>query len=126
MNDRSFCAELAGQFLSNFVSVCNVAVCDDGLSLTVWATVFSVNKLEGRGGTCFLCRNLRLRMFRHVEIVLSETFFCNRRTSTCDVSLETWSIVACVFKPSQNKKESVATNHESSRRRELSSFRAPH
>ena len=28
---------------------------------------------------------------------------CHRRTTTCDVSLETWSIVACFFKLSQNK-----------------------
>ena len=34
---------------------------------------FSCELLEGRGGTCFLCRNLRLRTFRRVEIVLSET-----------------------------------------------------
>ena len=46
------------------------------------------------------------KTFRRVEIVLDETVFIfssHRRTSTCDVSLETWSIVACVFKPSQNK-----------------------
>ena len=40
-----------------------------GPSLTVLATVFRVNKFEGKGGTCFLCRNLRLRPL--VEIVLS-------------------------------------------------------
>ena len=33
----------------------------DGLSLTVLATVFRMNKFEGKGGTCFLGRNLRLR-----------------------------------------------------------------
>ena len=32
------------------------------------------NKME-KGGKCFLCRNLRLRTFRRVEIVLSETVF---------------------------------------------------
>ena len=37
------------------------------------ATVFRVNYLEGQGGTSFLCRNLRLRTFRRVEIVLGET-----------------------------------------------------
>ena len=43
--------------------------------------VFEVR--EGRGGTCFLCRHLRLRTFRRVEIVLSETFFSShRRAST--------------------------------------------
>ena len=43
MNDRSFRAELVGQFPSNFVSMSIVAVCDEGLSFTVWATVFRVN-----------------------------------------------------------------------------------
>ena len=37
-----------------------------------------------------------------MSIRFSLTFSCHRRTGTCDVSLETWSIVACVFKPSQN------------------------
>ena len=56
---------------------------------------------------CLLCRNMRLRAFRRVEIVLSEAVFhfsSHRRTGTCDVSLETWSIVACVFEPCQNKR----------------------
>ena len=30
-------------------------------------------------------------------------FLSHRRSSTCDVSLETWSIVACVFNRIQNK-----------------------
>ena len=40
MNDRSFSAELAGQFPSNFVSMNMVAVWDEGLSLIGFATVF--------------------------------------------------------------------------------------
>ena len=40
MNDRPFRVELAGQFSSNFVSMDIVAVCDEGLSRTVWASVF--------------------------------------------------------------------------------------
>ena len=74
VNDRSFWVELAGQFPSNLVSMSIVAVCDEGFSLTVWATVFRVNCLKGEE-TCFLCRNLRLRLFRRVEIVLGETLF---------------------------------------------------
>ena len=42
---------MAGQFPSNFVSMSIVAVCGEGLSLTVLATVLRVNMLEGRGGT---------------------------------------------------------------------------
>ena len=49
-------------WLVNFLQICVsmsiVAVCVEGLSLTVWATFFRVNSLEGKGGTCLLCKNL--------------------------------------------------------------------
>ena len=47
-----------------------VAVCDEGLSLTVLAKVFLYEWLDGNGGVCFLCRNVRLRTLQCVEFVL--------------------------------------------------------
>ena len=64
---------MAGQFPSNFVSMSIVAVCDEGPSFAVWATVFLCELFEGKGGTCLFCKNLTLRAFRRVEIVLSKS-----------------------------------------------------
>ena len=42
--------------------------------LSGWSISFKFCfELEGKGGTCLLCKNLRLRAFRRVEIVLSKS-----------------------------------------------------
>ena len=42
--------------------------------LVSWAGLSEpFNLVSGKGGTCFICRNLRLRAFRRVEIVLSKS-----------------------------------------------------
>ena len=42
----------------------------------------SCEKLEGKGGPCLLCRNLRLREFRRVEIVLNKSVLLFFKTYT--------------------------------------------
>ena len=60
---------------------------DEGLSLTVWATVFSVNSLKGKEGCVLFARILSLRAFRRVEIVLSKSLlFCFFKPYTSSAS----------------------------------------
>ena len=58
-------------FLQILFSKNIVAVCDEGPSLTVLATLFRVNSGKAKEACASFCRNLRLRTFQCVEFVLS-------------------------------------------------------
>ena len=75
VNDRSFWVELAGKFPSNFVSMNIVAVCDEGLSLTVWATVFRVNSWWGEMARASFAGTWGWGRFDVLKLFLARLFY---------------------------------------------------